>query len=118
MCVCICVVVNSGGSVCPHLQFTHYPLNKVVAQLHALQASLGGGDGVEDGGVDLARILLCLRCSKLSHYRLRKRRGGKVERMKEGRKKERQDEEDEEEMEGKKREGGRKGQEQADNIRT
>lgn len=57
----------------PHhtnLQLSHHPLDEVIAELHPLQTSLGGGDGVEDGSVDLLHLLYCFQCGELSHNTL------------------------------------------------
>ena len=56
-----------------HLQFSHYPLDEVVAQLDALQAGLGGGDGVEDGRVYLVHVLLGIESGELTDDTLRKK---------------------------------------------
>lgn len=59
---------NSGVmSFSTHLQLPHHSLDKNVPQLHPLQASLGGGDGVEHCCIDFVHILLWVQGSKLSH---------------------------------------------------
>lgn len=66
-------------------QFSDHSLDEVVSKLHPLQASLGGGDGVEDGCVYLVHVLLAVKSGKLPDNALRSgdRRsvGGKVLRI-------------------------------------
>ena len=57
-----------------HLQLPHHSLDKNVPQLHPLQASLAGGDGVDHCCVDLVHILLQVQGSQLSHDTLWDRR--------------------------------------------
>lgn len=56
-----------------HLQFSDHPLDQVVSKFHPLQASLGGGDGVEDGRVYLIYVLLTVKSRKLTNDALKVR---------------------------------------------
>lgn len=55
-----------------NLQLSHHPLDEVIAELHPLQTSLGGGDGVEYGSIDLLHFLYCIQRGELSHNTLKK----------------------------------------------
>lgn len=56
-----------------HLKFSDHLLDEVVPQLHALQAGLGGGDGVENGCVYLVYILLQVKGGKLANDTLKRK---------------------------------------------
>lgn len=64
----LCVCVSKHSRPPPpftDLQFPDHPLDEVVSKLHPLQASLCGGDGVEDGRVYLVDVLLAVKSGKL-----------------------------------------------------
>lgn len=61
-----------------YLQFSHHPLDEVVAQLHPLKASLGGGDGIEDGCIYLINVLLWVKSGELTDDTLREKHKHKL----------------------------------------